>query len=114
MSLKNYNTPAKVMGKWEKGLLGRAEFHSLLFQTLTPANLADFLKHVPPDLLEELEAVAKAAPTTDEEWGRTFSIRSWCGPWNEEIAARVREEEKQAGKRYRVGIETLRTILHQT
>lgn len=114
MGLENYNTPAKVIHQWEKGLLGRAECHFLVFQALTPVNLEDFLRHVTPDLLEELKVVAKNAPTTDEEWGQTFSIRTWCGPWNEEIAARVREEEKQAGRRYRVGIETLRAFLHQT
>jgi hypothetical protein len=113
MSLENVKTPEKVFRYWEKGRLGKGEFQFLLLQTLTPENLEEFLRVVPTDVLDELKTIVKNAPTTDEEWTQTISIRSWCGPWNEEIAARLREDERQAGRRYRVGIETFRGSVHQ-
>jgi hypothetical protein len=113
MRYEHFKTPKKVLRFWKHGWLGKREFHFLLFQTLTPENLEEFLRIVPPDILEELKRVAGEAPTTDEAWSETISIRSWCGPWNEEIAARVREEEEQASRRYRAGIETLRGFLQQ-
>src|SRR5262245_49205920 len=113
MREEHFKTPEKVIRFWKHGWFGQGEFHFLLLQTLTPENLEEFLRLVPPDVLEELKTVAGNAPTTDEAWSQTFHIRDWCGPWNEEIATRVREEEEQSGRRYRVGIETLRGSLHQ-
>jgi hypothetical protein len=48
------------------------------------------------------------APTTNEQWIGCFGIRSWCGPWNEEIAERVQKEGKEACQRYREGVEAMR------
>ena len=114
MSLRDFTTPEKVIRYWKHAALLQVEFHFLILQTLTPENLDEFLRLVPSDDLEKLKTVVETAPTTDEEWGETISIRSWCGPWNNEIASRVREEEEQACRRYRVGIETLRSYLRKT
>jgi hypothetical protein len=108
------DTTEGVLRLWHNGLLGVGEYHARLLQTISPANLQEFLRLVPTDVLEELKKQVATAPTTDEAWCRTIAIRSWCGPWNDEIAARVRAEDEQSLKRYRIGVETLRDHFRQT
>jgi hypothetical protein len=104
------DTPEKVLRLWKKGHLGANEFRCRLIETATPATVKAFLKLVPHEILEQLRREIEQAPTTDEGWSNMRIVRSWCGPWNEEIAASVREEDEKSLKRYRAGVEALRQV----
>jgi hypothetical protein len=109
--LPAYSTPERVLDQWAKGRLGRGEFYFRLLQTVNNANVEEFLAVVPADILAEIRETVQLAPRTDREWGRTVYIRTWCGPWNDEIESRLRQEETEESQRYREGVETLRAYL---
>jgi hypothetical protein len=111
MNWKSVNTPKKVMRLWNKGMLGSGEFRSMLLQTCTPENAAQFRKFVPRDIAEELKRIVEQTPLTEREGpgSRVFYLHGHCGPWDEEIEARRAAEEREASERYRVGVHTFRT-----
>jgi hypothetical protein len=107
------DTLKKILRLWDKGELVAGEFRFRLLQTVSPVNVQEFLKLVPKEILEELTTEVENAPTTDQAWTQMRVIGSSSGAWNEEIAARLREEEQQSIRRYRVGVEALRGVLRQ-
>jgi hypothetical protein len=109
MNWEAFKTPEKVIRFWKKGGFAQPEFRFMLFQTLTPDTLEEFLRLVPADVLAELKQEARTCPTIESEWGQMRIIKSWCGPWNDEIAERVRREDQESIQRYRRGVETLRS-----
>ena len=112
MNREKVNTPAKVVGLWEKGVLSRGEFPFLLLQTLTPGTTEQFARAVTPPVLDILLEDMWRAPTADEDWGHLRVFRAGAGavtgPWTEERADRQRREERAEISRYRAGVELLR------
>jgi methionyl-tRNA formyltransferase len=103
-----FATTQKVLELWDKGQLVRSEFLFRLLQTVNTQNLNEFLTHISKDILKEVLEEVSTAPKTNEKWKGMRITRSWNGPWNEEIAARVRKEDEEAIQRYREGVEALR------
>src|SRR5262245_45039971 len=105
MNREKVNTPAKVVGLWEKGVLARGELPSLLLKTLTPGTTEQFARAVTPPVLDILLEGMRRAPTTDEDWGhvRVFGAGAFAvtEPWTEERAERQRREERAEISRYR-------------
>jgi hypothetical protein len=112
MNREKVNTPTKVIGLWEKGVLGRGEFPLLLLKTLTPETTEQFARAVTPPVIHLLLEDMRRAPTTDEEWGhmRVFRAGAYAlaGPWTEERSERQQQEERAEISRYRAGVELLR------
>lgn len=113
--LNQADTPESILRLWDEGRLGASEFRFRLIQTVSTATLEGFLKLLPQEILEQLRMDVEQAPATDEAWSKMRIARfwSWRGPCNEEIAAKVREEDAQAIGRYRIGVETLRQAFSQ-
>jgi hypothetical protein len=114
MNWEFYKTPEKVLRAWKKGMIATGEFQFMLLQTLKPDTLDHFVSVVPEEELQIVKEAVEAAPDRDEEWGRFRIVQSGCGPWNEEIAARVKREDEESIGRYRIGVETFRDFQRRT
>jgi hypothetical protein len=82
-----------VLTRWEKGILGKAEFVSLLLETVNPEDLEGFLNCVSPEILNWVKDEVGKAPETPGEWSQAISI------W---------KDDEEATRRYRRGVEALR------
>jgi hypothetical protein len=94
----------RLVNAYNRGSYTDLEIISRLLCTCEP----DELDGLPPKIEAALWKQVHEAPTTDEGWSQLITVRSWNGPWNEQIAERIRQQDTRDHQHVRRIVEELR------
>lgn len=104
----------KILDSYGRGAVATLEAAHAIIRNITQENAQDILAAVAryPELSQVIrETTARFSSLSDQEWEKVVTVRSWCGSWNEEIKARLEEQDKYENGLLRVGVGVLSKLI---
>ena len=98
---------------YQKGVYTLMETVHSIISEVDETIVQNAVARLPEDLLTEIRATVDAAPRTEGDWGRCYSIHAGiyrvpAGKTEADVAKERDQEEKKLALRYRNGIQVLR------